>query len=245
MPPTDLSLAVAFWAGVISFVSPCVLPLLPSYLTFITGISFEDLSRDDRDSVRRATVLHSLAFIAGFTVVFVMMGALFGVLGETLFEFRGIVRRIGAVLIILFGIYVTGLVRVPFMDRERKMHLRDKPAGYLGSGLVGITFAAGWSPCLGPIVGSILGLAMIGSSMNAGYGILLLFIYSVGLGLPFLAASLAFNTFLSLFNRFKRFIPAVNIVSGFILVAVGVFLLFSDFDAIMNVLYRMGLGYGQ
>ncbi len=239
---SDINLMVAFWGGIVSFASPCVLPLLPSYLTFITGISFEDLRKEDLTGIRKATVLHSLAFIAGFTVVFVAMGALFGLLGETLFDFRDIVRRIGAVLIILFGIYITGLVPIPFFDREKKVHLRDKPAGYLGSSFVGITFAAGWSPCLGPIVGSILGLAMIGSSLNAGYGILLLFVYSIGLGIPFLVASLAFNTFLSLFNRFKRFIPAVNIASGLILVAVGVFLLFSDFDAIMNLLYRMGFG---
>ena len=108
---------------------------------------------------------------------------------------------------------------------------------------MGITFAAGWSPCLGPIVGSILGLAIIGSSLNAGYGVLLLLVYSIGLGLPFFVSSLAFNTFLSLFNRFKRFIPAVNIVSGLILVAVGVFLLITDFDTVMNLLYRMGFGY--
>jgi cytochrome c-type biogenesis protein len=238
----DINLLVAFWGGIISFASPCVLPLLPSYLTFITGISFEELREDDRKGIRKATVFHSLAFIAGFTVVFVAMGALFGLLGETLFEFRDIIRRIGAVLIILFGIYITGLVRIPLFDREKKVHLRDKPAGYLGSAFVGITFAAGWSPCLGPIVGSILGLAMIGSSMNAGYGILLLLVYSVGLGIPFLVASLAFNSFLSLFNRFKRFIPVVNIVSGLILVAVGIFLLFSDFNTIMNLLYRMGFG---
>jgi cytochrome c-type biogenesis protein len=240
---TEINLLVAFWGGIISFASPCVLPLLPSYLTFITGISFEDLTGEDREGIRRATVLHSLAFIAGFTVVFVAMGALFGILGETLFEFRDVVRRVGAVLIILFGIYITGLVRIPFLDMEKKVHLRDKPAGYLGSAFVGITFAAGWSPCLGPIVGSILGLAMIGSSMNAGYGILLLFVYSIGLGLPFLVSSLAFNTFLSFFNRFKRFIPVVNIVSGLILVAIGVFLLITDFDTLMNLMYRLGIGY--
>jgi cytochrome c-type biogenesis protein len=239
----DINLLVAFWGGIVSFASPCVLPLLPSYLTFITGISFEDLKQDEMKGIRKATVLHSLAFIGGFTVVFVAMGALFGLLGETLFEFKDIIRRIGAVLIILFGIYITGLVPIPFLNREKKVHLRDKPAGYLGSAFVGITFAAGWSPCLGPIVGSILGLAMIGSSLNAGYGVLLLLVYSIGLGLPFFVSSLAFNTFLSLFNRFKRFIPAVNIVSGLILVAVGVFLLFTDFDTVMNLLYRMGFGY--
>jgi cytochrome c-type biogenesis protein len=220
-----------------------VLPLLPSYLTFITGISFEDLKGDEKREVRRATVIHFLFFIAGFTVVFVAMGALFGVLGETLFEFKEVIRRIGGVLIIVFGIYVTGLVPIPFLNAEKKVHLRDKPAGYLGSSLVGVTFAAGWSPCLGPIVGSILGLAMIGSSANAATGIVLLLVYSIGLGVPFFVASLAFNTFLSFFNRFKRFIPVVNIVSGILLIAVGIFLLVSDFDVIMNLLYRMGFGY--
>jgi cytochrome c-type biogenesis protein len=241
---THVSIAVAFWAGVVSFISPCVLPLLPSYLTFITGMSFEDLKVADARAVRRATVIHSLFFILGFTIVFVAMGALFGFLGETLFQFKGIIRRVGAVLIILMGVYITGLVRLPFLDREKKVHLRDKPAGYLGSGIVGVTFAAGWSPCLGPIVGCILGLAMIGSSMNAAYGIALLLVYSIGLGVPFLLASLAFNTFLSLFNRFKRFIPVVNIVSGLMLVALGVFLLFTDFDVIMLWLMNLWGPYG-
>jgi cytochrome c-type biogenesis protein len=240
---TDISFAVAFWAGIVSFISPCVLPLIPSYLTFITGVSFEDLKTADRAAVRRATVVHSLFFIAGFSVVFVAMGALFGLLGGTFIQYREVVRRVGAVLIILFGVYVTGLVRLPFLDMEKKIHLRDKPAGYAGSILVGITFAAGWSPCLGPIVGSILGLAAVGSSASAGYGILLLLTYSVGLGVPFLVSSVAFNSFLSIFNRFKRFIPAVNIVSGVILIAIGVFLLFTDFDTIMYYLMQAGFGY--
>ncbi|MBN1881529.1 MAG: sulfite exporter TauE/SafE family protein [Deltaproteobacteria bacterium] len=258
---TQLSIFVAFWAGIVSFISPCVLPLLPSYLTFITGMSFDELTGENKKSVRRATVLHSIFFIIGFSIVFTALGALFGLMGGALFTYKEIIRKIGAVLLIVLGIYISGLIRMmllriqygmiererepgpilsffirlfSLMDTERKVHLKQKPAGFIGSSLVGITFAAGWSPCLGPIVAAILSLAVIGESSNALYGVVLLLVFSLGLGLPFLLASLAFNSFLALFNRFKRFIPAVNIVAGLLLVVLGVFLFTTGFEAILT-----------
>ena len=234
---TEVSFVIAFLAGIATFVSPCVLPLLPSYLTFITGMSFNELkdgkNGGDKKSVRKATVLHSLSFILGFTVVFVILGTLANLIGGTLLEFKEILRRIGGILIILFGIYIMGIFRIPFLDMEKKFHLRDKPAGYLGSSIVGVTFAAGWTPCIGPIIATILGLAMIGPSDRPFYGALLLLAFSIGLAVPFFLSSLVFNSFLSMFNKFKRFIPAVNIVSGIVMIALGVFLFFTDFDTIM------------
>ena len=258
---THLSIFIAFWAGIVSFVSPCVLPLLPSYLTFITGMSFDELTGENRKTVRRATVLHSLFFIIGFSAVFTALGALFGLAGGALFTYKEIIRKVGAVLLIILGIYISGLVRMmllriqsgmiekerepgallsflvrafSLMDTERKVHLKQKPAGFIGSSLVGITFAAGWSPCLGPIVAAILSLAVIGESADALYGVVLLLVFSLGLGLPFLLSSLAFNSFLALFNRFKRFIPAVNIIAGLLLVVLGVFLFTTGFDTILT-----------
>ena len=231
---SELSLFTAFLAGVASFITPCILPIIPSYLTFITGISFNELKKSDNRSVQKLTAVHSLFFILGFTLVFMSMGALVGIFGYKLFDYKEIIRRAGGILIIIFGIIITGVIPLRFFSIEKKIHLNNKPMGFLGSTLVGITFAAGWSPCLGPIVGAILGLALIGSSENAGYGVFLLFIYSLGLGLPFLLSALAFNTFLSLFQRFKRFIPIVNAISGIILIALGIFLIFSDFDRFTN-----------
>jgi len=257
----NLSIVIAFLAGIASFVSPCVLPLLPSYLTFITGMSFDELTGENRKSVLRATVLHSIFFIIGFSIVFTALGALFGLMGGALYTYKEIIRKVGAVLLIILGIYISGLVRVlllkiqsrtierneepgailsffirifSLMDTERKVHLKQKPAGFIGSSLVGITFAAGWSPCLGPIVAAILGLAVIGESADALYGVMLLFVFSMGLGLPFLLSSIAFNSFLALFNRFKRFIPAVNAIAGLLLVILGVFLFTTGFDAILT-----------
>jgi cytochrome c-type biogenesis protein len=258
---TNPSIIIAFWAGIVSFISPCVLPLLPSYLTFITGMSFDELTGENQKSVRRATVLHSVFFIIGFSAVFTALGALFGLMGGTLYTYKEIIRKVGAVLLIILGIYISGLIRMillkvqsgkiereqesgavlsflirafSLMDTERKVQLKQKPAGFIGSSLVGITFAAGWSPCLGPIVAAILSLAVIGESASPLYGVVLLFVFSMGLGLPFLLSSLAFNSFLALFNRFKRFIPAVNIVAGLLLVILGVFLFINSFDTILT-----------
>ena len=233
----DLSFLIAFSAGFLSFFSPCILPLFPSYLTFITGISFDDLKDTDdgtsRRSVIKATILHSLFFIIGFTAVFVALGTLADFIGGALLEFKEILRRVGGVIIVLFGIFITGIIRIPFLDMEKKIHLRDKPAGYLGSSIVGVTFAAGWTPCMGPIIASILGLAVIGSSDSPIYGTLLLLVFSLGLAVPFLLSSLVFNWFLTAFQRFKRFIPAINVICGIILIALGLFLFFADFDTIL------------
>lgn len=234
---SQLSVLLVFGLGLATFISPCVLPLLPSYLTFITGMSFEDLKEWKGKAIRRATVLHSVFFILGFTLVFLAMGVVAAFLGEVftylLLEKISTIRIIAGAIIILLGIFITGIVRVSFLDMEKRIHLRNKPIGFLGSSLVGITFAAGWSPCFGPILANILLLVVIGpnspeaseTSINPAYGILLLFAYSMGLGLPFFLSSLAFNTFLSIFKRFKRFIPIVNVVCGIILIAVGVFLI--------------------
>ncbi len=200
------------------------MPLSPSYLTYITGISFDELVESQSSSVRRRTLFHSLFFILGFTLVFVALGASATYVGNFFQENQALIRQVGGVIVILLGIHITGLVKLKFLEREKRYEFNDKPLGYLGSVLVGIAFAAGWTPCIGPILASILLYAS--TSDNVGGGIILLVAYSLGLGVPFLISALAFNTFLTYFSRFNRYLRIVSIVSGIFLVIVGLLLIF-------------------
>ena len=233
---SQISLLIAFTAGVFSFISPCVLPLIPSYLTYITGISFDDLVENQSHSVRRLTLFHSLFFILGFTLVFVALGASATYVGNFFQENQTLIRRVGGIIVILLGIHITGLVKLNFLEREKRFEFNDKPLGYLGSVLVGIAFAAGWTPCVGPILASILLYAS--TSDNVGGGIVLLVSYSLGLGLPFLISALAFNTFLAYFARFNRYLRIVSIVSGIFLVIIGLLLVF-DYLSILSQYLNM------
>lgn len=224
-----VSYAGAFIAGLLSFLSPCVLPLIPSYITYITGLSFADLQAEHPSHlVRKKTILHSIAFILGFTVVFVLLGASATFIGSFMHRHAILIRKIGGVLIVLFGIHVTGLVPVKMLLGEKRVSIKHKPAGYVGSFLVGLAFAAGWTPCIGPILATIL---MVAATEEEVYkGILLLLLYSMGLGIPFLLSSLAMHQFLSLFNRFKKFIRYFEIITGLFLIIVGI-LIYSNWLA--------------
>jgi cytochrome c-type biogenesis protein len=227
----SLGVVVAFSAGVLSFLSPCVLPLFPSYLSFLTGMSVDRLSHDTTGGARLRILLHAIAFIVGFSLVFVSLGASFSAAGQFFLDHRDLIRRIGGVLIIVFGLYIAGVVRIGLLGRSQQMQLNQKPAGYLGSVAVGITFAIGWTPCVGPILGAILSLA--GTADTVGRGVALLVAYSVGLGLPFLLSSLALNAFLQAFRRYRPFIPAVERAAGVLLVIVGV-LVFTNYYVVLN-----------
>jgi len=221
MESTHISIVGAFIAGLLSFLSPCVLPLIPSYITYITGLSFADLKEEHPSHlVRKKTIIHSLLFIAGFTFVFMALGASATYLGSFLQEKADLIRKIGGTLIVIFGIHVTGLIHLEALLGEKKFRLHQKPAGYLGSILVGVAFAAGWTPCIGPILASIL---MVAATEEKIYkGMLLLFSYSLGLGTPFFISSLALHKFLVLFNRFKRMIRIFELITGFFLILVGI-----------------------
>lgn len=222
----------AFVAGLLSFLSPCVLPLIPSYITYITGLSFSDLDAEHpTDVVRRKTMLHSLAFVSGFTVVFVLLGASATYIGSFLQQHMDLVRKLGGVLIVVFGIHVTGLVPLKWLLGEKRVSLKNKPAGYLGSFLVGLAFAAGWTPCIGPILASILMIAA--TEENVAQGIVLLLLYSIGLGIPFLLSSLALHRFIVVFNRFKKYIRLFEIITGFFLIIVGV-LIFTNWLSVLS-----------
>jgi len=238
----DITLWVAFYAGVLSFFSPCVLPLIPSYLTYISGLSFGKLSEAHPGAKVRLTILtHSLVFVLGFSLVFISLGALAGLASATfqthLREGLVWIQRIGGVLIFLFGIHLSGLFHFGVLLGEHRMHLRSKPSGFFGTLIVGIAFAAGWTPCIGPILGAILAIAA-SSSGGAGRGIMLLSVYSVGLGVPFMIAGGLFHWFVNFFDRFKKHIRLVEIVTGILLMVVGVLLFFDLFSRMSGFLYR-------
>ena len=228
---SSLGVAVAFSAGLFSFLSPCVLPLFPSYISFITGMSVGDLSADLSAHARRRVLLHAVAFVLGFSLVFIALGASFSAAGQLLFTYRDGIRRLGGVLIILFGLYIAGVLRIGFLGRTAALQIREKPAGYIGSFIVGVTFAVGWTPCVGPILGAILSLA--GTAETVGRGVGLLVAYSAGLGLPFLLSALALGPFLRFFKRYRPFIPVVERGAGVLLVIVGV-LVFTNYYLVLN-----------
>lgn len=234
----NVSVLIAFVAGIFSFVSPCVLPIIPSYVTYITGLSFEDFDQEqNRSTVRRLTIIHSLIFILGFTIVFVALGASATAIGNLFNHYKEWIRIVGGIIVIIFGIHITGLLNLKFLESEKKVHLKNKPAGYLGTLLVGITFGAGWTPCIGPILGAILYLAM---NMKTVYsGILLLSAYSLGLGIPFFLSSLAINSFLVYFKKFRKYVKAVTIASGIFLVLIGLLLVTNRFTYVSNYFQQL------
>jgi cytochrome c-type biogenesis protein len=223
MSGESVGIAVAFFAGVVSFLSPCVLPLVPSYVSFITGLSLEELGE------RRWTALtHAVLFVSGFTLIFLALGATATQLGRFLNYQQDWLERIGGGLIILFGLYLVGAFQWGPLAQERRVHLQNKPVGYLGSVLVGLAFGAGWSPCIGPILGAILTYTGVRSSL--GQGLVLLFAYSLGLAVPFLLAALAVEKFIEWFKKFRRFIPITTRITGVIMIAVGLLLLSGYFS---------------
>jgi len=217
---SSLGVAVAFSAGLFSFLSPCVLPLFPSYISFITGMSVSDLTTDLSANARRRVLLHAVTFVLGFSLVFVALGASFSAAGQLLSGYRLWLQRIGGVLIVLFGLYIAGVFRLGFLGRTVQWQLREKPAGYLGTLLVGATFAIGWTPCVGPILGAIFTLASTTETVQHGVGLLVA--YSAGLGVPFVLSALALGAFLRFFRRYRLLIPIVERVAGVLLVIVGV-----------------------
>jgi len=238
VPSADLNILVAMIAGLLSFLSPCVLPLFPSYLSFVAGVSFDEIHGTVANPrTRRAILLNSILFILGFSMVFIALGAGATLLGQILFRNQKLIQKIGGVFIILMGLYVAGWLRIPFLMREWRIELKDRPAGYLGALMVGITFAAGWVPCVGPILGSILTLASV--SQTASSGILMLAAYSLGLAVPFFVSSLAIHRFVPFFDRFKRFFPVVTRGSGLILITLGILLVLDYFTGLSRLAFSL------
>ena len=263
MKGVELSVMVALGAGLLSFLSPCVLPLVPSYLSFIAGVSFDDFKRTQSDSrLLRKVALNSLLFIVGFSAVFMTLGLSFSLVGQVLIQYQEAIRMVAGLLIAFFGVYISGALEhlakvaevvqkrwgerpvlglVPvicrpllvgrYLTRSLQFHIGNRPAGYVGAVLVGFSFAVGWTPCVGPILGAILALAS--STAHITSGLLLLGAYSVGLGIPFLLSAVAINSFFHFFGKFKRYIDIVHIGGGLLLILVGM-LIFTGYLTVLN-----------
>ena len=230
---SGVSIPIAFFGGLLSFVSPCVLPLMPSYISYITGISFEDLTADGGKSVKKTVLINSLMFVLGFSTVFVLiLGTSAQIFGSALMKYQNVIRMIGGGAIIILGIHITGLINFNFLQREKRLEIRNKPAGLFGSFLVGLGFAAGWTPCIGPILSAIFAVAA--TSDSAWGGMKLFIAYSAGLAIPFLLTAVAINTFLKQFNRLKKHMRVISIVTGVFLIITGV-LIFTNSLAIISV----------
>ena len=218
----SISFPAAFMAGLLSFFSPCILPLIPGYFTFITGFSLEKLTQDEQAEIRRKVVFSTLLFVLGFSFVFILMGASASYLGGLFFQYRKFIRIVGGILIIVLGIHLIGLIRIPGLDLEKRIHLDQKPLHFLGTFLIGMAFAAGWSPCIGPLLGSILIVA--GSQETVWQGTLLLGVYSAGLAIPFIIMSVFINYVLVFIKKAVKTMKFVNAVAGILLIITGLFL---------------------
>jgi cytochrome c-type biogenesis protein len=227
-----VGLFVAFSAGLLSFLSPCVLPLVPSYVGFLTGMTAEEIQRR-----RGVAVLHALWFVGGFSLIFVALGAGASALGGALRRYDVWIGRVGGVLVILFGLYLIGVLRPAFLMRERRLQLGEKPLGYLGSAVAGVVFGAAWTPCVGPILGGILTLAAARSSVAEGTG--LLAVYALGLAVPFLATALALDRFLVWFQKFRRYIGWVERAAGAMLIVLGLLLVTDRFTVLASYLQSL------
>jgi cytochrome c-type biogenesis protein len=234
-----ISYAVAFLAGLVSFLSPCVLPLAPSYVTFVTGMSLDDLASGDRRGARRQAALHAALFIAGFTLVLLALGATATLFGATLRRLLPALQQAGGGVIVLFGLSLVGVLRPSFLQRERRVQLARKPTGRVGSVLVGMAFGAGWTPCVGPVLASILLYAGLQQTMTAG--MLLLGVYALGLGIPFFAAAVAFNWFLAGTRLLRGRLRVIERVAGALLIVVGLLLVSGRFTVLSSYL----AGFGQ
>src|SRR5437773_154016 len=217
-----VSFGLAFAAGLLSVLSPCVLPLIPSYVGFLTGLSLDEVE------ARRGTALaHALWFVAGFSLIFIALGATASALGVLLLRSQVWIGRIGGVVVVLFGLYPLGIVRPAFLMRERRPELARKPLGHLGSAFVGITFRPAWAPCIGPLLGAILTLAAAQASV--AHGTALLGVYALGLAIPFVITALALDRFLGWFQRFRPYIVWVDRIAGALLVLLGILLVTDRF----------------
>ncbi|MDB4906470.1 MAG: cytochrome c biosis protein transrane region [Gemmatimonadetes bacterium] len=230
-PTVTLGVTLAFTAGLLSFLSPCVLPLIPSYLTFVTGMDLDEVQRS-----RRTTLLHALLFVIGFSAVFLLLGATASALGRLFFAYREWLSRIGGVLLVVFALYLLGIVRMGALDRDRRVHLANKPLGLLGTVFVGAAFAAGWSPCIGPILGGIL--SYTATEADFGRGLRLLGAYSAGLAVPFLLSAVAVEQFLGALKRHRARVQWVNRIAGVLLLVVGLLLLSGQLTVLTRMLQQ-------
>src|SRR5580693_8727907 len=232
---THLTAGIAFLARLVSFVSPCVLPLVPAYLSLLTGESLEDLKAETAATARAQTLAHALAFVLGFGVVFVVLGLTASAIGGALNAHRTLISQIGGVVVIVLGLQMMGMIRIPFLMMDKRAHVQHGRRTLWTSLLVGMAFAAGWSPCIGPILAGILAVA---SQQRNGEAALLLGAYSLGLAVPFLLTAAAVGAVLPALNRIKRFLPAMEFAAGAFLIVVGLVLVNNAFLNVAGWFYQ-------
>jgi cytochrome c-type biogenesis protein len=215
----------AFLAGILSFLSPCVLPLVPGYVSLISGASVEDLQSPERRMLR-TVMLHSVTFVLGFSVVFIALGAVATGIGQVVNEYHSLLSKIAGIIVIIFGLHLTGIWKIKALYADKRLHDVKGGSSAVGSFAVGFAFAFGWTPCIGPILATILVLA--GAQQTVLKGIVLLAVYSLGLAVPFLLTSLGVDRFLSFYGRFRRHLHTVEVISGVLLIAVGVLIFLNN-----------------
>lgn len=231
----EVTLLTSFVAGFLSFISPCVLPLIPGYISFISGLTLEEMQGKVEAKSSRASVLAaSLAFVLGFTVIFVAMGASASALGGWMSTHRGTIEKIAGGVLIVLGLHMMGVFRIRLLENDKRIHTSTKPAGPIGAFVVGTAFAFAWTPCIGPILGGILTMAATRESV--GEGMQMLAVYSLGLGVPFLLTSVAIDRFFSAAARIRRHYRTIELVSGGLLIIVGLLIFFGQFTLIAKYL---------
>jgi len=222
----EISYGAAFMAGTLSGLSPCILPLVPSYFSFITGTSMERLSEPTSLAMRRRIIISTLAFVLGFSVVFILLGASASYISTWFYGIKSYLRVVGGVLILLLGLHLLGLLRIRALQADKRWHLQRKPLHFFGTFIVGMAFGAGWSPCIGPLLGSILILA--GNQETVMQGVWLLSIYSAGIALPFVALSIGITFLMRFVRRTTRIMRYLNAAAGVLLMATGLLLIFDQ-----------------
>lgn len=227
----------AFIFGLLSFISPCVLPIVPGYLSFISGTSFEEMmNSDNQTQIRKRVLLNSMFFVLGFSIIFIALGASATAFGQFLQDQLHIFGKVAGVIIVVFGLHMMGILKIGFLNYEKRFHTQAKPIGFLGSFVVGLAFAFGWTPCIGPILAGILTIAA--QQETVWQGIILLTSYSAGLGIPFLLTGISITAFQNVFGKVKRYFRAVEIVGGILLVIVGVLIFTNSLTIISGYLQK-------
>lgn len=239
MDPSNVTMGLAALAGLASFLSPCVLALVPAYVGYLSGRSVSPSGEAVEN--RWVTFSHGIAFVVGFSVVFVGLGAAASAIGSLLYDMRHWLSRIGGVLVIVFGLHTMGVINIPFLDYDTRRQVRPSPGlGYLSSALMGVFFSAGWAPCVGPVLGAILTLAI--SSASVSQGALLLSAYSVGMAVPFLVAALGIGRAAELMRNHGKLIRSVSVVTGVVLVLIGVLLLTGTMERLASLGFFVDFG---
>jgi cytochrome c-type biogenesis protein len=230
----EVSLLGAFAAGVISFLSPCVLPLVPGYIAIISGRSLEELQSGQDQKLLARALLQSLLFICGFSLVFISLGATATWLGQVLLQKMALLNRIAGLLIVLFGLHMVGLLKIPLLYRDARVHDTAKPATMAGSFVMGLAFAFGWTPCIGPILAGIMAIAA--TKERVSEGIFLLAVYSLGLAVPFVLTTLGINRFLKFYQRFRKHLHRLEVAAGVLLIVLGGLIATNNFGRISSAL---------